>query len=113
AALTDVGAVFTWGANEAGQLGNGGFVGLEAVPAQVKGPGGTGLLGSVFDISANFATHTIVLARASSAAVVAPAITRTSAIAITLSGDGVFPIDGYHVSENPTPPAVESSAWLP
>ena len=42
----------------------------------------------------------------------ATALTRVRTIAVALSGRSVFPIDGYHLSESPLPPAASSGTWL-
>jgi alpha-tubulin suppressor-like RCC1 family protein len=111
-ALASDGRVLAWGDNASGQLGEGTIGPDHDTPVSVKGIGGSGTLDSVLAVSASGgARHSLALARAASASIATPGLTSSRAIAVTVAGDGVFPINGYHVSESPVPPVASSQGW--
>jgi alpha-tubulin suppressor-like RCC1 family protein len=109
-AVTADGGVFAWGNGFSGQLGDGNTGVTRDRPVPVKDLDGSGPLTGAVSAAAGY-HHSMVLAHTARASIAGPAYARTQAVAISMSGSGIFPIDGYYVSENPAAPIASSPAW--
>lgn len=109
-ALTRTGIAFGWGANGDGQLGDATNQTRKS-PVPVVDQYGVNPVRGITALVA-VGDHSLAVGRTAVATITGPTVTRSRDVPVSVTGESVFSVDGYYLSENSTPPSADASGWV-